>query len=335
MSVYIIAEVGPNHNGSLETALEMIQRLSETGCNAIKFQLAVPENVYSRDAFKADYQIERDGPSSVLEMSRRIQLSFDDHLKLHDACRSAGVHYLCTAFELSSLKFLNESFDLPYFKIPSGEILTLDMLDYVAEQNRPILLSTGMATFDEIEFALNRLDPNQESEITVLHCVSMYPAPIEYINLNVIHALRERFGRMVGYSDHSIGPECCLGAVAMGASVVEKHVTLDKTMPGPDHAASATIDEFRTLVGFIRRLDSALGDTEKIFSPEESETRRAARKSIVTVRDINAGETISARDIVYKRPGTGTPPSQTSSIIGKKTKRFIEQDRLIRERDVE
>jgi len=331
---YVIAEVGPNHNGSLETALEMIGRLAETGCDAVKFQLAVPENVYSKDSFKAGYQVERDGASSALEMSRRIQLSFEDHLKLYDACRAAGVQYLCTAFDMESLKFLSENFDLTYFKVPSGEILTIDMLDYMADQKRPILLSTGMATFDEIDFALNRLDQGKQADITVLHCVSVYPAPAEQINLNVMHALQQRFGRPVGYSDHSIGPECCLGAVALGATVVEKHVTLDRDMPGPDHAASATIEEFGSLVQSVRRLNSAMGHSDKTVSPEEQETSRAARKSIVSARYIAPGEIISVDDIVYKRPGTGLPPSQTDQVIGRQARRVIASDHVISSDDL-
>ena len=329
MSIYIIAEVGPNHNGSLETALKMIDQLAASGADAIKFQLAVPENVYSKDAFKADYQEENDGVGSPLEMSRRIQLSFEQHEKLYKACKEAGVDYMCTAFDTESLRRLDEKFEMPYFKIASGEITSLDILEYISKRDRKILLSTGMATFEDIEAAIEILDRKKSKDITVLHCVSNYPAEYGEINLNVIPSLQKRFGRPVGFSDHSLGPECCLGAVALGAKVLEKHVTLDKNMTGPDHQASATMQEFEALVRSVRGLEMALGDREKSFSDAEIGIRSMARKSIVSVRDIREGEVISVGDIGYKRPGTGISPLRSSTVIGRTAKRPINADRVI------
>lgn len=331
---YIIAEIGPNHNGSLETALEMVGLLAHSGADAIKFQLARPENVYCLDSFKADYQQANDGAGSPIEMSRRIQLPFEAHRDLESACRDAGMDYLCTAFEMESLEFLDRNFELRYFKIASGEILTVDMLDYVADRDRPILLSTGMASFDEIGQAVDRLERRGGKDITLLHCVSAYPAAPADINLAAMTALGERFGREMGYSDHSLGVECSLGAVAMGATVIEKHVTLDKNLTGPDHNASATIDEFAALVASIRRLEQSIGRPEKIFGETEIQIRRMARKSIVTTRDLRPGDTITRDDICYKRPGTGLSPMATETVIGRKITRPVNADRVLRRGDL-
>lgn len=335
MRTYVIAEVGPNHNGSVEGALELVQRIAGTGVDAVKFQIAVPENVYSRDAFKAHYQRANDGEGLAIEMSRRLQLSRDDHRRLYAACRSAGIAYMCTAFDLDSLRFIDQTFDLPYFKIASGEILSIDMLEYIAERNRPVLLSTGMATMDEIAQAIGILERNGPRDITILHCVSRYPAPHRSINLNVLKTIAARFGRPVGYSDHSLGIECCLGAVSLGAQVIEKHVTLDRSLPGPDHKASATVEEFSTLTRAIRRLDEALGTPEKSFTEEELDIRRMARKSIVTARPITVGTTITRDDICFKRPGTGLSPFLLANVLGRRAKRTLEPDRVIDPADLE
>jgi len=312
----------------------MVKALSETGVDAVKFQLAGPEAVYSKDAFKADYQTVNDGVGSPIEMSRRVQLSRDGHRKLEKACRDAGIDYLCSAFDLESLRFLDETFDMPFFKIPSGEILTIDMLEFMAARERPVLLSTGMATFDEIGKALDILDFKGSKEVTLLHCVSSYPAPHETINLRVMPELAKRFDRPVGYSDHSIGPECCLGAVALGARVIEKHVTLDKDQPGPDHKASASIGEFAELVTSIRRTEIALGVSEKVFTETEADVRAMARKSIVAKRTIKAGEAIGEADISFKRPGTGVSPMDKESVVGKKAAGDLGQDRIIKVTDI-
>lgn len=335
MRTFVVAEVGPNHNGSADRALGMIDALSKAGADAVKFQLARPEMVYSADAFKADYQAVNDGAGPVIEMSRRNQLSRDDHKRLYDACRRAGVAYMCTAFDLDSLEFLDRTFDLPYFKVPSGEILSVDMLEYMAGRGRPILLSTGMATLDDIGRALGVLESQGSKDITILHCVSCYPAAYGLINLNVMKSLASRFGRPIGYSDHTQGPECCLAAVAMGACVVEKHVTPDRDLPGPDHKASATVDEFAALVASIRRIEESMGDGDKKFSEEESAVRRMARKSVVTVRAIEKGEVIARRDVCFKRPGIGIAPIDIDTVVGRTVRRPIDADRVIRREDLE
>jgi N,N'-diacetyllegionaminate synthase len=327
--VFIIAEVGPNHNGSRETAFAYVDALARFDIDAVKFQLACPELVYSADAFKAGYQIKNDGEGSVVEMSRRVQLKAEDHVELYKACRRAGVHYMCTAFDLESLRFLDQNVDIPYFKVASGEILTLDMLEYMADRERPIILSTGMADYAEIESAIGILCRKGPRDITLLHCVSNYPAPLEDINLLSLTSLRSRFDLPVGYSDHSLGSECCLGAVALGAVVIEKHVTFDRNLPGPDHKASATIEEFGQLVASIRRLEKALGKAEKVISGAEFEIRKMARKSIVAKRDLVVGTRIQPDDITFKRPGTGLSPLLRDRLIGRRVKKHLAADRVI------
>lgn len=335
MSTFVIAEIGPNHNGSLDTALEMIARLASSGADAIKFQLAQPEAVYSADAFKAGYQAKNDGAGSVIEMSRRLQLPREAHKVLSESCARAGILYLCTAFDIDSLRFLDETLKVPMFKIASGEMLTLDMLEYMAERGLPVIMSTGMATFDEIECALSVLTARGLRDITLLHCVSNYPAPYKDINLNVMQSLGARFSCKVGFSDHSLGAECCIAAVALGASVVEKHVTLDQNMVGPDHKASATLDEFSALVRSIRNVEAALGSPEKTFSEEEDGIRRMARKSIVATRKLTAGEFIRLEDITFKRPGTGLSPMDRDCIIGRRVLHELNENCVIQASDLD
>lgn len=332
---YIIAEIGPNHNGSLETAREMVRRLASSGASAIKFQLAQPEAVYCLDAFKADYQKENDPGDSAIEMSRRNQLPREAHKILQAECQAIGIPYLCTAFELTALLFLDQVLDVPLFKIASGELLTLDMLEYMAHRRKPVILSTGMANYDEVASALKILTAEGLNDITLLHCVSNYPAPHAELNLQSIPVLAKHFGCNVGFSDHSLGPEACLAAVALGAQVIEKHVTLDKNMPGPDHKASATIEEFSSMVASIRRVEAALGNAQKTFSATEEGIRRMARKSIVTARDIPAGARIEKADLVFKRPGTGLSPLLRDRVIGTTARRDLAADRVIHLGDIE
>lgn len=327
MKTYIIAEIGPNHNGNLNRAISMVEELAEAGVDAVKFQLTIPENLYSKDSFKPSYQKENDRMVSPLEMSKKNQLSFSDHLKLAEVCRNNKVDYLCTAFDLDSLKFLDENIKMPYFKIPSGEILSIEILEYIGKRNKKVLLSTGMASYEEIETAINLI--GKKDRITVFHCVSNYPAPPSEVNLKVMLKIKARYGVSVGFSDHTIGNDTAIAAVALGAEVIEKHVTFDKNAEGPDHKASATIPEFASLVRSIRNVDLLLGSSEKIFSDKELEIKKAARKSIVTTRKLLAGEIIKREDICFKRPGFGFSPIQLDEIIGKTLFKNIESDRVI------
>ena len=330
---YIIAEIGPNHNGSLERAISLIKDLANIGVDAVKFQISKLENAYSKDAFKPKYQIENDAEKTPLEMSKKYQLPFEDHIKLSKVCKEYGVDYLCTAFEMESLRFLTNNIDMPYYKIPSGEILTLDILTHISKQGKPILLSTGMATYEEIEKATEVLKRNGNKEITILHCISNYPTPAEDVNLNVMLELNRRFNTPVGFSDHTIGNDAAIAAVALGATVVEKHVTFDVNAEGPDHKSSSTVEDFDSLVKSIRNVDLMLGSSKKIFSEKEIEIKRAARKSIVTTKDLFAGHKIEEDDLCFKRPGFGFSPMQIDEVIGKTLSRDIESNRVIMKED--
>jgi len=328
--VYIIAEVGPNHNGDVNIALQMVEHIAATGVDAIKFQMTDPYALYSDDSFKATYQKQNDTAPSAREMSLRIQLKPEEHLMVYNKCKELGVDYICTAFDIGSLRFLEEHCDMAYYKIASGEIFSLDVLDYMAKHDRPIILSTGMATYDEVGKSLEILNEYGRKDITILHCISAYPAKYEEVNLMNMLELNERFGYEVGFSDHTIGNECAIAAVAMGASMVEKHVTFDKNADGPDHKASITIEELADLVKSIRHIEAAIGVRERQFSETQREIAKVARKSIVTKRKISKGEKIKIEDICYMRPGTGLLPIEQDQVIGKTAICDIECNRVIK-----
>lgn len=328
--VYIIAEVGPNHNGDVNLALEMVEKIAATGVDAIKFQLSDPYQLYSDDSFKANYQKKNDHAKSAREMSLSFQLSHENHIKVYKRCKELGVDYMCTGFDLGSLKFLDENMDMAYYKIASGEIFSLDVIDYIAHKDKPVILSTGMATYDEIKQSLSYINNYKKRDVTILHCISNYPAPFEEVNLNNMLELKRLFGCEVGFSDHTLGNDCAIAAVAMGASMVEKHVTLDKSLPGPDHKASITIDELASLVKSIRNVEKAIGTTERTFSDAQREISRVARKSIISKHAIKKGDVITADDICFKRPGIGFLPTETDKVIGKTALCDIEADRVIK-----
>lgn len=330
----IIAEIGPNHNGSLKIARKMIHALAKSGADFIKFQLAVPEEVYSKDAFKARYQKKNDNSATAIEMSRRYQFSFDDHKTLYEECKKNSTKYACTAFDLKSLKYIDKNFNLPFFKIASGEAFSLDMLEYIANRNRSVLLSTGMTSFSDIEKILNILNKRNKKNITLMHCTSNYPALPKDAHLNLIGTLRKRFGYPVGFSDHTKGVECAIAASALGAVIIEKHVTMDNDMEGPDHAASLEIARFSEFVKSIKKIEEALGKDKKTFSKDELEIKKSSRKSIVSKKDLKKNHVITCKDICFKRPGTGILPIEVGSIINKKVKRTIKKDRVIKPGDV-
>ena len=328
--VKIIAEVGVNHNGSIKIAKSMIKRLSKLDIDYIKFQLAKPENVYSLDAFKADYQKKNDKEKYVIEMSKKLQLSKKHHALLKNYCLRHKKKYLCTAFDLDSLKYLVKNLKIPIIKIPSGEIQSYDILNFISKQSKEIILSTGMASFEEIKKTLKILNKNRKKKITILHSTSLYPVKKNLINLNVLDEIKKRFKKPIGYSDHSLTDEACLGAVAKGASIIEKHVTLSNKMKGPDHKASYNINNFAKFVKKIRDFEIILGKSNKVISKEEKAIKLMARKSIVSKRLIKKGTIIKKDDICFKRPGTGLSPLEIRKIIGKKTKNQIEPDRVIK-----
>ena len=326
---FIIAEIGPNHNGSLAMALKMISRLSKSGVDSIKFQLGDPNKVYSDNAFKANYQKKNDDHKNIIEMAKSYQLSQKDHIKLSKFCKKNNLIYSCTAFDLDSLKFLDKVINIPFFKIASGEVFSIDMLDYISKRNKPIFLSTGMSTFEDIILILKKLNKFKKKDITIMHCVSSYPAKKESLNLDIIDEIRRKFNYKIGYSDHSLGNDACLIAVAKGAKVIEKHVTLSKHLKGPDHKSSATIKEFNSLVKRIRDFELILGNKNKVFSNEEMHIQKVARKSVATNRRIFKNEIIKIKDLCFRRPGTGVSPFKIKKIIGKRTLIDLEKNILI------
>ena len=325
----IIAEIGPNHNGSLDIAKKMIKLLSKLDIDVIKFQLGNPNEVYSDDAFKADYQKKNDKEKTIKKMSQKNQLKRSEHLKLSKLCRKKNIHYACTAFDLQSLKFLDKKLKVPFFKISSGEVTSLDMINYISKQKKPIILSTGMSEFNEIKKIKRILEKYNKNKITILHCVSEYPAKIKNINLNILDELKKRFKCDIGYSDHTIGEETCISAVAKGAKVIEKHVTLSKSMIGPDHKTSSTIKEFEILVNKIRNVEKLLGHNKKKFSKEEIKIQLMAKKSCVTINDLKKNHVLTRGDVCFKRPGTGISPLELNKILGKRIVKDIKKNKVI------
>ncbi len=327
---YVIAEIGPNHNGSFKIASNMIKNLSSSGVNGIKFQLGNPDLIFSDDAFFAEYQKKNTIFKSIKDLSKKNQLSESDHIKLAKLCKKNNLDYLCSAFDLKSLKFIDKKLKIPFFKIPSGEVFSLDMIDYIAKQNKPILISTGMCNFAELEIILKRLNKFKKKDITILHCISSYPAEKRNLNLNLIDKISNNFNCKVGYSDHSTGDEASLAAIAKGAVIIEKHVTISKKMKGPDHSSSSTIVEFKGLIKKIRNLELMLGSQIKKFSEKEKNVKAASRKSITSKRVIKKNSIITMNDICFKRPGNGISPLQIKNVIGKKAKFEISKNKIFR-----
>lgn len=333
--VYIIAEVGPNHNGDINLALEMVDKIAETGVDAIKFQMYNPYLLYSDDAIMAKYQRENVDTKNIMEMSISHLLSHEEHLQLYKRCKELNVDYICTAFDMESMLYLESNCNMDYYKIASGEIYSLDILNYISERKKPIILSTGMADYKLIEKVINILNSHIRQNITILHCISNYPAKYEEVNLRNMLEIKKRFKCKVGFSDHTIGNECAIAAVALGASMIEKHVTLDKTLPGPDHKASIDIPELKSLVDSIRHIEFALGVSKRVYTIPQKEVASVARKSIIATRNIKAGETIQFNDVCFKRPGTGISPLDVDTILGKKAICDIIENRIIKPEYIE
>lgn len=329
MSIFIIAEAGVNHNGSLAMAKKMALTAKECGADAVKYQTAVPELVVSRFAPKAEYQkASTDAGESQLEMIRRLHFNFDAHRELKEYCDSIGIQYLSAPFDLPSLAFL-AGLGLPALKVPSGEITNLPYLEAAAAAKLPIILSTGMSTLPEIEDALAVLEDGGCPGVTLLHCNTEYPTPYEDANLTAMQELYEAFGLPVGLSDHTPGWECDVAAAALGAVVIEKHFTLDKTLPGPDHKASLAPDELAAMVAAVRHTEAALGSGRKVVSESEAKNKPVARKSIVASRAIAAGEVFSEENLTTKRPGSGISPMRWHEVLGQKAKRAFAEDEPI------
>lgn len=327
--ILIIAEAGVNHNGSLETAKKMALAAKNAGADIVKYQTAVPELVVSKFAPKAEYQKEQTAEGeSQLEMVRKLHFGFEEHRELKKYCESIGIQYLSAAFDLPSIDFLAE-LDLPLYKIPSGEITNLPYLEQMGRLQKPLILSTGMSTLPEIEDAIEILETNGANDITILHCNTEYPTPYEDANLLAMLDLVQAFGMPVGLSDHTAGWECDVAAAALGAVVIEKHFTLDKTMPGPDHKASLDVAELTQMIQAVRNTQLALGEGRKIVSASERKNMAVARKSIVAAVPIAKGEVFTAQNLTTKRPGDGISPMQWYNVLGQEAKKDFAEDEKI------
>ena len=329
----IIAEAGVNHNGRLDLALRLVDAAAAAGANVVKFQTFRASCLASCNAPKALYQqATTDADVSQLEMLRRLELSEDDHRRLMSHCQQRGIAFLSTAFDFPSIDFL-ASLGMSVFKIPSGEITNLPYLRKIGSLGKDIILSTGMSTLKEVADALRILDEagTPRSRVTLLHCTTQYPAPLDSVNLRAMLTLREGFPGIagVGYSDHTQGIEVPLAAVALGATVIEKHFTLDKNMEGPDHKASLEPDELRAMVAGIRRVERALGDGVKAPAQAEILNMAVARKSLVAARPIKKGDLLSEENMTVKRPGNGISPMRWDEFVGKVATRDYAEDELL------
>ena len=326
--VLIIAEAGVNYNGNIDLAYQMVDKAKEAGADIVKFQTAHPENVISIYAEKAAYQKETTGANeSQLDMVKKLMLRFEEFIPLKEYCDKTGITFLSTPFEIDAIHFLNDLQNI--WKIPSGEITNYPYLVEIARTGKPVIMSTGMSTLDEIDSALKLLSENGSGEISLLHCNTQYPTPFVDVNLRAMLTIREKFGVRVGYSDHTPGIEIPIAAVAMGAEIIEKHFTLDRNMEGPDHKASLEPSELAAMVKAIRNVEAALGDGEKKVSPSERENIAVARKSIVAKESIKKGEVLTVENITTKRPGTGINPMCWNEILGSKAIRDFGRDELI------
>lgn len=331
----IIAEAGVNHNGDIGKAKALVQAAADAGADYVKFQTFSADKLVTRAAKQAAYQkknLKSGKNDSQYEMLKKLELSRDDHFVLVDACKNCGVKFLSTAFDDDSLTFLVKDLNVDYVKIPSGELTNLPYLRLAATLGKSVILSTGMATIEEVVESVETLEKSGmgKKDICVLHCTTEYPAPFAGVNLRAMDTLAEATGCKVGYSDHTMGIDVSIAATARGAFVIEKHLTLDRTLPGPDHKASLEPEEFKRMVGAIRTVQLALGDGEKKPSSEsELANREAARKSIVAASHIGIGEIFTESNLTTKRPGTGISPMRWDDIIGRVAKRAFEENDLI------
>lgn len=330
--VIIIAEAGVNHNGSLEMALQLVRTAKEAGADYVKFQTFNADSLVSATAVKAEYQKANcgDGDDSQLAMLRRLELSFDDFKAISAECRRVGIGFMSTPFDAGSVEILSD-IGQDFWKIPSGEITNLPLLRQIGALKSRVILSTGMSTLEEVESAVRVLEKagTPRKDIILLHCTTQYPAPFSSVNLSAMNELRQLGCGGTGYSDHTEGIAVSIAAAAIGADVVEKHFTLDRSLPGPDHRASLEPSELAMMVRDIRRVEEALGDGKKGVAGAERDNISVARKSIVALRRIARGEVFSSENITCKRPGTGLSPMLWDEVVGKTARRDFDPDELI------
>lgn len=329
----IIAEAGVNHNGSLDLAKRLVDKAAAAGVDYVKFQTFKSEKLVTKVARQADYQQKNLGSKegdTQLTMLKKLELSVEDHYALIDYCKQIGIKFLSTAFDLESIDFLH-SLDLGLWKIPSGEITNYPYLKKIAQFGEPVILSTGMSEIDEISAAMNVLLKNglKREQITILHCNTEYPTPFSDVNLKAMQQIRDEFQVKVGYSDHTKGIEVPIAAVALGATVIEKHFTLNRNMEGPDHKASLEPNELMSMVSAIRNIEKALGNGNKAVSESERKNIAIARKSIVVACPIKKGDVLTEDNLTVKRPGNGISPMRWDEIIGQTAKRNFMEDEQI------
>jgi N,N'-diacetyllegionaminate synthase len=327
----IIAEAGVNHNGDAELALRLVEAAADAGADLVKFQTFRADRMVTRHAGRADYQVANCGrDESQHALLSRLEMSRDMHQQLLAHCHSRGIGFLSTAFDIESVELLVE-LGIDRFKIPSGEITNLPYLRHIGRLRQAVILSTGMATLAEIAAALGVLESagTPRERITVLHCNTAYPTPMDDVNLRAMLTIRDACGVRVGYSDHTLGIEVAIAAVALGASVIEKHLTLDRRMPGPDHQASLEPAELAALVAAVRNIERALGDGVKRPSASELANMAAARKSLVAARAISRGQPFTADNVAIKRPGTGLSPMRLDEVLGRAAPRDFAPDELL------
>ncbi len=323
----IIAEAGVNHNGNLETALKLCDSVKESGADVIKFQTWKTENIITRNVDQAEYQKDNTGKEeSQFDMLKRLELPYDDFRKIKDYCDKIGLVFSSTADDEESLDFLLE-LGIPFIKVGSGDIGNVSYLRYIGSKNLPVILSTGMSTLEEVEISINALRDGGAKEITLLHCTTSYPCPMKDVNLRAMLTLKEKFGLLVGYSDHTLGDEVAIAALSLGAKVIEKHYTLDRNMEGPDHLASTEPDEFARLVERIRNIEMALGTGEKKPTDNEKDISKVVTKRIVAKRKISKGEKLTADNLTIKRNNIGRLASEWDEVIGKNAdKDYVEDE---------
>ncbi|MGH4120722.1 N-acetylneuraminate synthase [Clostridium sp.] len=326
---FIIAEAGVNHNGDINIAKQLIDKAVLAKVDAIKFQTFNTEKLVTGYAQMANYQKDNIGSEdSQFNMLKKLELTHENFIELKQYCTHKGIMFLSTPFDFESADFL-ASIDMEAYKISSGDLTNIPFLRHIAKFNKPIILSSGMATLSDIEDAVNAINLLGNKQVAVLHCTSNYPAKLENVNLNAMNTIKNAFKVVSGYSDHTQGITIAIAAVSMGANIIEKHFTIDKTMEGPDHKASLCPKGLSEMVHVIRDVEMALGTGIKRYNSSEVDTMKAARKSIVVARDIKKGENINITDLDYKRPGTGLSPKFYIDIVGKKSNRDIKMDQQI------
>lgn len=332
---FIIAEAGVNHNGDLELARRLVDAARDAGADAVKFQTFKADKLVTGDAPKAAYQKQNTGTAEAqLQMLRKLELSEAAHRELVVLCAQRGIQFLSTPFEESSADLL-AAIGVPAFKLPSGEITNLPLLAHVARMGRPMIVSTGMSYLHEVEAAVRCIRENGDPPVVLLQCVSNYPAAASDVNLRAMDTMARAFELPVGYSDHTEGNEVAFAAVALGACVIEKHLTLDRNLPGPDHKASLEPAEFAAAVRGIRRVEEALGTGRKEPAASEANTAAVARKSIVLACDVKAGGKLTVELVTLRRPGTGLPPAQLPHVIGRRLRRSLAAGALLALEDLE